>query len=175
MKQIRKDYVLATLVRTFFKYFTTALIESDVEKGKTDTFEPRNVKQTMLQHYESVGQTFNKEVFYALMRMNYDAENMEQQLRQFTKEKQEKGESVSDMDLIRFACLNDEFFNAMADNYRQHFMMLLEGRIATDDDFQQMYQRNDNLGLMELTLAESIVNRMASAAYERGKELATKI
>ena len=168
MKQIRKDYVLASLVRTFFKYFATALVEDCAEKGDADAFEPRNVKQTMLHHYEDVGKAFNQEMFYALMRMNYGADTMEQQLRQFS---QELGEGLTDMDLVRFACRDEAFFNVMADTYRQHFMLLLEGRIATDDDFHDIYQRNDALGHMELSLAESIVNRMASAAYERGKRI----
>ena len=84
MKQIRKDYVLAMLVRTFFKFFTTAVAERAAQDGLADPLSARNIKQMMLNHYEQISKVYNQEAFYCLSRMNYEAETVEQHLRDFT-------------------------------------------------------------------------------------------
>lgn len=48
MKQISKDIVLAAVVRSFFKYFVTGIIESQHGTDIQNGFEPINVKKTML-------------------------------------------------------------------------------------------------------------------------------
>ena len=50
-------------------------------------------------------------------------------------------------------------------------MLLLEGRLATDEEFEECYIRNDAFGMMDLQQAESIINRMASGAYHEAKKL----
>lgn len=54
MKQISKDIVLAAVVRSFFKYFVTGIIESQHGTDIQNGFEPINVKKTMLNHYEHI-------------------------------------------------------------------------------------------------------------------------
>ena len=58
MKQISKDIVLAAVVRSFFKYFVTGIIESQHGTDIQNGFEPINVKKTMLNHYETPGYGF---------------------------------------------------------------------------------------------------------------------
>ena len=168
MKQIRKDYVLAMLVRTFFKFFTTAVAERAAQDGLADPLSARNIKQMMLNHYEQISKVYNQEAFYCLSRMNYEAETVEQHLRNFTLR---NGSKPTDMDLIRFACRTEEFFQTMVESYKRHFMLLLEGRLATDEEFEESYIRNDAFGMMDLQQAESIINRMASGAYHEAKKL----
>lgn len=52
--QVNKDKVLATIVRTFFKYFVTGIIESQPGTDINERFEPKNIKKIMLQHYENI-------------------------------------------------------------------------------------------------------------------------
>ena len=166
MKQIRKDYVLAMLVRTFFKFFTTAVAERAAQNGQSDPLSARNIKQMMLDHYEQISKVYNQEAFYCLSRMNYEAETVEQQLRDFTLR---NGSQPTDMD--RFACSTETFYQTMVESYKRHFMLLLEGRLATDEEFEESYIRNDTFGTMDLQQAESIINRMASGAYHEAKKL----
>ena len=90
MNKISKDRALAALVRSFFKYFLTGIME-----GK-DIHDPKAVKQTLLEHYEHVAQVYNREAFYAIARMNYEAAEIENALRQ---------QPTTDlMQLVRIAC-----------------------------------------------------------------------
>ncbi len=158
MKMIRKDYVLAMLVRLFFKYYVTGIVEKSAKAGMQDAFEPRNVKQLMLEHYEEIGKRYNEEVFYAIVRMNYEEATMEQEIRDFVSQ-----QGTTDMmQLMRFACKTDSFYNTMVEEYKRNFFLLLEGRLATDEEHEEQYTRNESLGSMDIDLAHLIINRTIS-------------
>lgn len=158
MKMIRKDYVLAMLVRLFFKYYVTGIVEKSAKAGMQDAFEPRNVKQLMLEHYEEIGKRYNEEVFYAIVRMNYEEATMEQEIRDFVSQ-----QGTTDMmQLMRFACKTDSFYNTMVEEYKRNFFLLLEGRLATDKEYEEQYTRNESLGSMDIDLAQLIINRTIS-------------
>lgn len=158
MKMIRKDYVLAMLVRLFFKYYVTGIVEKSAKEGMQDAFEPRNVKQLMLEHYEEIGKRYNEEVFYAIVRMNYEEATMEQEIRDFVSQ-----QGTTDMmQLMRFACKTDSFYNTMVEEYKRNFFLLLEGRLATDEEHEEQYTRNESLGSMDIDLAQLIINRTIS-------------
>lgn len=158
MKMIRKDYVLAMLVRLFFKYYVTGIVEKSAKAGMQDAFEPRNVKQLMLEHYEEIGKRYNEEVFYAIVRMNYEEATMEQEIRDFVSQ-----QGTTDMmQLMRFACKTDSFYNTMVEEYKRNFFLLLEGRLATDEEHEEQYTRNESLGNMDIDLAQLIINRTIS-------------
>ena len=158
MKMIRKDYVLAMLVRLFFKYYVTGIVEKSAKAGMQDAFEPRNVKQLMLEHYEEIGKRYNEEVFYAIVRMNYEEATMEQEIRDFVSQ-----QGTTDMmQLMRFACKTDSFYNTMVEEYKRNFFLLLEGRLATDEEHEEQYTRNESLGSMDIDLAQLIINRTIS-------------
>ncbi|MBR7017453.1 MAG: hypothetical protein IKH99_01240 [Prevotella sp.] len=155
---IRKDYVLAMLVRLFFKYYVTGIVEKSAKAGMQDAFEPRNVKQLMLEHYEEIGKRYNEEVFYAIVRMNYEEATMEQEIRDFVSQ-----QGTTDMmQLMRFACKTDSFYNTMVEEYKRNFFLLLEGRLATDEEHEEQYTRNESLGNMDIDLAQLIINRTIS-------------
>lgn len=123
MNKISKDRALAALVRTFFKYFLTGIME-----GK-DIHDPKAVKQTLLEHYEHVAQVYNREAFYAIARMNYEAAEIENAIRQ---------QPATDlMQLVRIACRTEPFYQTMVEEYKRHFLLLLEGRLATSEEAAQ--------------------------------------
>ena len=155
---IRKDYVLAMLVRLFFKYYVTGIVEKSAKAGMQDAFEPRNVKQLMLEHYEEIGKRYNEEVFYAIVRMNYEEATMEQEIRDFVSQRG----TTDMMQLMRFACKTDSFYNTMVEEYKRNFFLLLEGRLATDEEHEEQYTRNESLGSMDIDLAQLIINRTIS-------------
>ena len=160
---IGKDIVIAATVRAFFKYFVTGLLEAQTDVDIQERFEPKNIKRTMLNHYERISKLFNQEAFYAISRMNYEADEIEPLLKNFVTE------ATTDMDLVRFACRTDELFNVMVAEYKRNFLNLLAGRIETEDEHIKSYTRRPEIGEMDIDPAENIINRMAAKAYELGK------
>ena len=160
---IGKDIVIAATVRAFFKYFVTGLLEAQTDVDIQERFEPKNIKRTMLNHYERISKLFNQEAFYAISRMNYEADEIEPLLKNFVTE------ATTDMDLVRFACKTDEFHHTLVAEYKRNFINLLDGRIETQDEHVNSYTRCPGIGEMDTDTAENIVNRMSSRAYELGK------
>ena len=160
---IGKDIAVAALVRAFFKYYVTGMLESQTDVNLQERFEPKNIKRIMLNHYENISKLFNQEAFYALSRMNYDADEASRLLKDFVTE------TTTDIDLVRFACRTGEMFDVMVEEYKRNFLNLLAGHVETDDEHLNSYTRCPALGDIDVDLAENIVNRMASRAYELGK------
>ena len=160
---IGKDIVIAATVRAFFKYFVTGQLEAQTDVDIQERFEPKNIKRTMLNHYERISKLFNQEAFYAISRMNYKADEIEPLLKDFVTE------ATTDIDLVRFACKTDEFHQTLVAEYKRNFINLLDGRIETQDEHVNAYTRCPEIGEMDTDTAENIVNRMASRAYELGK------
>lgn len=160
---IGKDIAIAALVRAFFKYYVTGLLETQTDVDPQERFEPKNIKRTMLEHYERISKSFNQEAFYALSRMNYEEEEIELLLKDFFTE------HTTDMELVRFACRTDDMYNVMVEEYRRNFTNLLAGRIETQDEHINAYTRRPELGKIAISTAESIINRTATRAYELGK------
>ena len=160
---ITKDIVIAALVRAFFKYYTTAVLETYTDIDPQERFEPKSVKRMMLNHYELISKAFNQEAFYAISRMNYEADEAERLLKDFIKP------TTTDTDLVRFACRTDDIYDLMVEEYRRNFLNLLAGRIETEDEHIKSYTRRPEIGEMDIDPAENIINRMAAKAYELGK------
>lgn len=156
---------MATIVRTFFKYFVTGIIESQPGTDINERFEPKNIKKIMLQHYENISRYFNKEVFFAIMRMNYGQEEMERELRSFMTG------STTDMELVRFACRTEEFYQMMVSEYKRNFELLLLGRFETSDEHENNYTRCASAGTTGLELAERVIRETAANAYRQGKSM----
>lgn len=160
---IGKDIAIAALVRAFFKYYVTGLLETQTDVDPQERFEPKNIKRIMLDRYEHISKLFNQEAFYALSRMNYEAEEIEHLLKEFVTE------HTTDMELVRFACRTDDMYNVMVEEYRRNFTNLLAGHIETQDEHVSAYTRRPELGEIAIDTAENIINRMAARAYELGK------
>lgn len=165
MEQVNKDKVLAMLVKTFFRYFTLGIVETQLSGDSMDKFEPYNIKRTMLNHYESISQCFNKEAFYAISRMNYKVEEMEQEIRSFMKE------DTTLMDLVRLACKTDAFYHTMVEEYKRNFELLLCGRLATGQEHEEQYTRCPMLGKMDTQTAIDIISKMTESAYTAGRSI----
>lgn len=165
MQQIPKDLVLAAVVRTFFKYFTAGVLETQSGGNTLDRYEPRNVKQTMLSHYEKIATVFNEEAFYAIFRMNYEEAEMESVLRNFVTK------TTRQIDLVRLACRTNELYSAMIAEYKRNFELLLCGRIATAEEPRQAFTHCPGAGNISREKAESIITALANNAYSRGRDL----
>lgn len=165
MKEISKDIVLAAVVRSFFKYFVTGILEEQTGTDIQNRFEPINIKKTMLNHYEHISRYFNRETFFALMRLNFTTEEMEQQLREFMKP------GTSDMELVRFACRTDDFYQAMVNEYKRNFELLLCGRLEQQDEHDANYTRLPEGGTIDAEMAEKIIGEIAAHAYSHGKNI----
>lgn len=166
MEQISKDCVLAAVVRTFFKYFTIGVMELRNGRPSSDFFEPRNVKQAMLNHYGQIGAVFNDEAFFSFFRMNYDESEAEPVLRDAAL----KG--ISKMELVRLACRTNDFYNAMVTEYKRNFELLLCGRISPKEEDIDLCTPCPSAGKMDSERAEQIIKDMAAIAYKRGQEAA---
>lgn len=165
--RIEKDKVLAAVVRTFFKYFTLGIIEAYADDpNDMSVYEPKSVKQFVVKHFEKYSQTFNEEAFYAFSRMNYIEEEVEEELRKFM-----SGGNVSAMELMRFACRDDEFYSTMVSEYKRNMELLLCGIFSATPEQASQYTRCNSIGNMPQDNAEAIINRIANKAYEKGKKI----
>jgi len=166
MEQVNKDKVLAMLVKTFFRYFTLGVVEAHTTDSDMEKLEPQNIKRAMLNHYGSISQCFNNEALYAILRMNYRADEAEQEIRSCMK----KGTTL--MDLVRLACRTEEFYGTMVSEYKRNFELLLCGRLATQQEHEVAYTRCRMLGTMDTQTAVDIISKMTQAAYTAGKSTA---
>ena len=60
---ITKDIAIAALVRAFFKYYVTGVLEAHDDIDPQERFEPKSIKRIMLNHYERISKAFNIEAF----------------------------------------------------------------------------------------------------------------
>lgn len=168
--RIEKDKVLAAVVRTFFKYFTLGIIEAYADDpNDMSVYEPKSVKQFVVKHFEKYSQTFNEEAFYAFSRMNYIEEEVEEKLKKFMSDG-----NVSDMELMRFACRDDEFYSTMVSEYKRNMELLLCGIFSATPEQASQYTRCNSIGNMPQDNAEAVINRIANKAYEKGKKIKEK-
>ena len=163
MNQIRKDKVLTEIVRTFFKYFTMGVVETGGEITGAMCLEPANIKRAMLEHYGEIGNCFNREAFYAIARMNFEEGEAERELRDFVKAE------TTYMDLVKFACRDDEQYSVLVEEYKHCFEMLLCGIIGVNDSNNEDASDHENIGMVDTDLAEDILRRIAANAYAHGK------
>lgn len=165
--EIMKDMALAAVVRTFFKYFILGLIEGkDGYTYDITLYEPKNIKKTVVDHFNEISEVFNQEAFYAISRMNYIEEEIESELKRFIS----RGNGTTPMDLMHFACKTDEFYSTMVSEYKRNFEALLCGTFASLSGENGEYTKCDYIGNIEKELTEDIVNRIANKAYEEGKK-----
>ena len=124
---MKKTKLLAALVRSFFDAFSSGVIDtSDVPV--TERRKPKNVKQTMLDHYGHIAPAFFDTMFFPLAAMNFSYEDIERVVR----EAQQRGDDM--MALVKTACASDAMYNMMVDEYKSNFTALLGGRCLTVAD-----------------------------------------
>lgn len=151
-------------MRSFFDAFSHGVIESQVEDRKEKTT-PQSVKKLMLEHYEHIAPAFFDTMFFPLAAMNYKYED----IAALAREAQQRGDDM--MALVRTACGDEAYYNAMVEEYKRNFSMLLAGKYLSNADHLEGYVRKakeeteasvDSDSAIELTV------RVVMFAYVRG-------
>lgn len=163
-EKIDKYKVQAALVRSFFDAFSHGVIESQVEDQKEKTT-PQSVKKLMLEHYEHIAPAFFDTMFFPLAAMNYKYED----IAALAREAQQRGDDM--MALVRTACGDEAYYNAMVEEYKRNFSMLLAGRYLSNADHLEGYVRkaeDETEASVDSDRAIELTVRVVMFAYVRG-------
>ena len=163
-EKIDKYKVQAALVRSFFDAFSHGVIESQVEDPKEKTT-PQSVKKLMLEHYEHIAPAFFDTMFFPLAAMNYKYED----IAALAREAQQRGDDM--MALVRTACGNEAYYNALVEEYKRNFSMLLAGRYLSNADHLEGYVRKaeaETEASVDTDRAIELTVRVVMFAYVRG-------
>ncbi|MBL6516163.1 hypothetical protein [Leyella stercorea] len=163
-KKIDKYKVQAALVRSFFDAFSHGVIESQVEDRNEKTT-PQSVKKLMLEHYEHIAPAFFDTMFFPLAAMNYKYED----IAALAREAQQRGDDM--MALVRTACGNEAYYNAMVEEYKRNFSMLLAGKYLSNADHLEGYVRKakeETEASVDSDRAIELTVRVVMFAYVRG-------
>ena len=163
-EKIDKYKVQAALVRSFFDAFSHGVIENQVEDPKEKTT-PQSVKKLMLEHYEHIAPAFFDTMFFPLAAMNYKYED----IAALAREAQQRGDDM--MALVRTACGDEAYYNAMVEEYKRNFSMLLAGRYLSNADHLEGYVRKaeaETEASVDSDRAIELTVRVVMFAYVRG-------
>ena len=163
-EKIDKYKVQAALVRSFFDAFSHGVIDSQVEDPKEKTT-PQSVKKLMLEHYEHIAPAFFDTMFFPLAAMNY----MYEDIAALAREAQQRGDDM--MALVRTACGDEAYYNAMVEEYKRNFSMLLAGRYLSNADHLEGYVRkaeDETEASVDSDRAIELTVRVVMFAYVRG-------
>ena len=151
-------------MRSFFDAFSHGVIDSQVEDPKEKTT-PQSVKKLMLEHYEHIAPAFFDTMFFPLAAMNYKYED----IAALAREAQQRGDDM--MALVRTACGDEAYYNAMVEEYKRNFSMLLAGRYLSNADHLEGYVRkaeDETEALVDSDRAIELTVRVVMFAYVRG-------
>lgn len=151
-------------MRSFFDAFSHGVIESQVEDQKEKTT-PQSVKKLMLEHYEHIAPAFFDIMFFPLAAMNYKYED----IAALAREAQQRGDDM--MALVRTACGDEAYYNAMVEEYKRNFSMLLAGRYLSNADHLEGYVRkaeDETEASVDSDRAIELTVRVVMFAYVRG-------
>lgn len=163
-EKIDKYKVQAALVRSFFDAFSHGVIESQVEDRKEKTT-PQSVKKLMLEYYEHIAPAFFDIMFFPLAAMNYKYE----EIAALAREAQQRGDDM--MALVRTACGDEAYYNAMVEEYKRNFSMLLAGKYLSNADHLEGYVRKakeETEASVDSDRAIELTVRVVMFAYVRG-------
>lgn len=151
-------------MRSFFDAFSHGVIESQVE-DKDEKTTPQSVKKLMLEHYEHIAPAFFDTMFFPLAAMNYKYED----IAALAREAQQRGDDM--MALVRTACGDEAYYNAMVEEYKRNFSMLLAGRYLSNADHLEGYVRKaeeETEASVDSDRAIELTVRVVMFAYVRG-------
>lgn len=152
------------MVRSFFDAFSHGVIESQMEDRNEKTT-PQSVKKLMLEHYEHIAPAFFDTMFFPLAAMNYKYED----IAALAREAQQRGDDM--MALVRTACGDEAYYNAMVEEYKRNFSMLLAGRYLSNADHLEGYVRkaeDETEASVDSDRAIELTVRVVMFAYVRG-------
>lgn len=151
-------------MRSFFDAFSHGVIESQVEDRNEKTT-PQSVKKLMLEHYEHIAPAFFDTMFFPLAAMNYKYE----EIAALAREAQQRGDDM--MSLVRTACGDEAYYNAMVEEYKRNFSMLLAGKYLSNADHLEGYVRKakeETEASVDSDRAIELTVRVVMFAYVRG-------
>ena len=151
-------------MRSFFDAFSHGVIDSQVEDPKEKTTS-QSVKKLMLEHYEHIAPAFFDTMFFPLAAMNYKYED----IAALAREAQQRGDDM--MALVRTACGNEAYYNALVEEYKRNFSMLLAGRYLSNADHLEGYVRKaeaETEASVDSDRAIELTVRVVMFAYVRG-------
>lgn len=151
-------------MRSFFDAFSHGVIESQVEDRNEKTT-PQSVKKLMLEHYEHIAPAFFDTMFFPLAAMNYKYE----EIAALAREAQQRGDDM--MALVRTACGGEAYYNAMVEEYKRNFSMLLAGKYLSNADHLEGYVRKakeETEASVDSDRAIELTVRVVMFAYVRG-------
>lgn len=151
-------------MRSFFDAFSHGVIESQVEDRNEKTT-PQSVKKLMLEHYEHIAPAFFDTIFFPLAAMNYKYED----IAALAREAQQRGDDM--MALVRTACGDEAYYNAMVEEYKRNFSMLLAGKYLSNADHLEGYVRKakeETEASVDSDRAIELTVRVVMFAYVRG-------
>lgn len=151
-------------MRSFFDAFSHGVIESQMEDRNEKTT-PQSVKKLMLEHYEHIAPAFFDTMFFPLAAMNYKYED----IAALAREAQQRGDDM--MALVRTACGDEAYYNAMVEEYKRNFSMLLAGRYLSNADHLEGYVRkaeDETEASVDSDRAIELTVRVVMFAYVRG-------
>lgn len=151
-------------MRSFFDAFSHGMIESQVEDRNEKTT-PQSVKKLMLEHYEHIAPAFFDTMFFPLAAMNYKYED----IAALAREAQQRGDDM--MALVRTACGDEAYYNAMVEEYKRNFSMLLAGKYLSNADHLEGYVRKakeETEASVDSDRAIELTVRVVMFAYVRG-------
>lgn len=151
-------------MRSFFDAFSHGVIESQVEDRNEKTT-PQSVKKLMLEHYEHIAPAFFDTMFFPLAAMNYKYED----IAALAREAQQRGDDM--MALVRTACGDEAYYNAMVEEYKRNFSMLLAGKYLSNADHLEGYVRKakeETEASVDSDRAIELTVRVVMFAYVRG-------
>lgn len=152
------------MVRSFFDAFSHGVIESQMEDRNEKTT-PQSVKKLMLEHYEHIAPAFFDTMFFPLAAMNYKYED----IAALAREAQQRGDDM--MALVRTACGDEAYYNAMVEEYKRNFSMLFAGRYLSNADHLEGYVRKakeETEASVDSDRAIELTVRVVMFAYVRG-------
>lgn len=151
-------------MRSFFDAFSHGVIGSQVEDRNEKTT-PQSVKKLMLEHYEHIAPAFFDTMFFPLAAMNYKYE----EIAALAREAQQRGDDM--MALVRTACGDEAYYNAMVEEYKRNFSMLLAGKHLSNADHLEGYVRKakeETEASVDSDRAIELTVRVVMFAYVRG-------
>jgi len=159
---------MAALVRAFFEALTEGVMSgrSEAETGG-GRFEPKAVKQAMLDHYGDIGNAFFDTMFYILARLNH--ERMDDIRKTMSSLFKDHDPTVPE--LMRLACGSDALYDAMVEEYKRNFGLLLCGTLSKHDEHIAAYTRGDSAQAVGRQTAVRLLVRTLVRAYASGLQL----
>lgn len=158
---------LASLVRTFFEGFTNGVADAH----GIDISDRKQIKQIMLNHYENISKSYAEVMFPILSVVNYDSlEEVE------AKTQGLKAEEAANIEhVFRIACNDSSLYEAMVEEYKRNFGLLLQGRFSGVQEHIDDYIKGENKELRTATNEEKTLRllvRTTVQAYVSGMKMA---